>query len=30
MTACMVGWAHTAFGRLDTESVESLVVRVGQ
>jgi acetyl-CoA C-acetyltransferase len=23
----MVGWAHTAFGRLDTESVESLVVR---
>jgi acetyl-CoA C-acetyltransferase len=27
MTACMVGWAHTVFGRLDTESVESLVVR---
>jgi len=24
----MVGWAHTAFGRLDTESVESLIVRV--
>jgi acetyl-CoA C-acetyltransferase len=23
----MVGWAHTVFGRLDTESVESLVVR---
>src|SRR3979490_2947141 len=28
MTACMVGWAHTVFGRLDTESVESLLVRV--
>ena len=28
MTACMVGWAHTAFGRLDGETVESLVVRV--
>ncbi|HEY2135976.1 MAG TPA: acetyl-CoA acetyltransferase [Xanthobacteraceae bacterium] len=28
MTACMVGWAHTVFGRLDTETVESLVVRV--
>src|SRR4030088_1208398 len=27
MTACMVGWAHTPFGRLDTESVESLIVR---
>jgi acetyl-CoA C-acetyltransferase len=27
MTACMVGWAHTEFGRLDAESVESLVVR---
>jgi len=24
----MVGWAHTVFGRLDTESVESLIVRV--
>jgi len=24
----MVGWAHTPFGRLDTESVESLIVRV--
>jgi acetyl-CoA C-acetyltransferase len=24
----MVGWAHTEFGRLDTETVESLVVRV--
>jgi acetyl-CoA C-acetyltransferase len=28
MTACIVGWAHTAFGRLAGESVESLVVRV--
>jgi acetyl-CoA C-acetyltransferase len=28
MTACMVGWAHTVFGRLDAESVESLIIRV--
>ncbi|HUI96878.1 MAG TPA: acetyl-CoA acetyltransferase [Xanthobacteraceae bacterium] len=28
MTACIVGWAHTAFGRLDGETVESLTVRV--
>jgi acetyl-CoA C-acetyltransferase len=28
MTACIVGWAHTAFGRLDAETVESLTVRV--
>src|SRR5918993_1476916 len=28
MTGCIVGWAHTAFGRLDGETVESLVVRV--
>jgi acetyl-CoA C-acetyltransferase len=28
MTACIVGWAHTPFGRLADESVESLVVRV--
>jgi acetyl-CoA C-acetyltransferase len=27
MTACIVGWSHTAFGRLDTETVESLIVR---
>src|ERR1700691_1465525 len=26
MTACIIGWAHTPFGRLATESVESLVV----
>jgi acetyl-CoA C-acetyltransferase len=30
MTACIVGWAHTPFGKLDTETVESLVVRVTQ
>jgi acetyl-CoA C-acetyltransferase len=28
MTACIVGWAHTPFGKLDAESVESLVIRV--
>ena len=28
MTACIVGWAHTPFGKLAGESVESLVVRV--
>lgn len=28
MTACIVGWAHTAFGKLETETVESLIVRV--
>ena len=28
MTACIVGWAHTPFGKLDAESVESLIVRV--
>jgi acetyl-CoA C-acetyltransferase len=28
MTACIVGLAHTPFGRLDTETVESLIVRV--
>ncbi len=27
MTACIVGWAHTPFGRHDTETVESLTVR---
>jgi acetyl-CoA C-acetyltransferase len=27
MTACIIGWAHTPFGRLDAETVESLVVR---
>jgi acetyl-CoA C-acetyltransferase len=28
MTACIVGWAHTPFGKLDNETVESLIVRV--
>src|SRR5882762_8928567 len=27
MTACIVGWAHSPFGRLDAETVESLIVR---
>ena len=27
MTACIIGWAHTPFGRLDSETVESLIVR---
>src|ERR1700757_683186 len=26
MTACIIGWAHTSFGRLGNETVESLVV----
>jgi acetyl-CoA C-acetyltransferase len=28
MTACIVGWAHTPFGKHDAETVESLVTRV--
>jgi acetyl-CoA C-acetyltransferase len=28
VTACIVGWAHTKFGRLEGETVESLIVRV--
>ena len=28
MTGCIVGWAHTPFGKFDSESVESLIVRV--
>src|SRR5579863_9902774 len=28
MAACIVGWAHTPFGKLNGETVESLVVRV--
>jgi acetyl-CoA C-acetyltransferase len=28
MTACIVGWAHTPFGKLADETVESLVARV--
>jgi acetyl-CoA C-acetyltransferase len=27
MTACIIGWAHTPFGRLEGESVESLIVQ---
>ena len=27
MTACIVGWAHTPFGKLNGETVESLIVR---
>ncbi len=28
MTACIVGWAHSQFGRLADETVESLIVKV--
>ena len=28
MGACIVGWAHTTFGRLEGETVESLIVRI--
>src|SRR5690348_11093881 len=28
MTACIVGWAHSPFGKLGGETVESLIVRV--
>ena len=28
MTACIVGWAHSPFGRLENETVESLIVAV--
>jgi acetyl-CoA C-acetyltransferase len=30
MTACIVGWAHTAFGRLEGETIESLITRVAR
>ncbi len=30
MTACIVGVAHTPFGKLDSETVESLIVRVAR
>ena len=30
MTACIVGFAHTPFGRLEGETVESLIVRVAK
>jgi acetyl-CoA C-acetyltransferase len=28
VTACIVGWAHTPFGRLEGETLETLIVRV--
>ena len=28
MTACMVGWTHSKFGKLEGEDVEALIVRV--
>src|SRR6266851_3985251 len=28
MTACIVGWAHTKFGKHESEDTESLIVRV--
>ena len=28
MSACMVGWAHTPFGRLDQHDIESLIQKV--
>jgi acetyl-CoA C-acetyltransferase len=28
MTACIVGWSHTPFGKLNDETVESLIVHV--
>ncbi|HEY0525815.1 MAG TPA: acetyl-CoA acetyltransferase [Stellaceae bacterium] len=28
MTACIVGWAHSKFGKLEGEDIESLIVRV--
>lgn len=30
MTACIVGWSHTPFGKLEGEDVESLIVRVAR
>src|SRR5579859_2406438 len=27
MTACIIGWAHTPFGKLEGETVESLIVK---
>ena len=30
MTVCIVGWSHTPFGKLDAETVESLIVRVAE
>jgi acetyl-CoA C-acetyltransferase len=30
MTACIVGWAHSRFGKLEGETLESLIVKVTQ
>src|ERR671937_2121132 len=30
MTACIIGWAHTPFGKLEGETVESLIVLVAR
>ena len=30
MTGCIVGWAHTKFGKHDGRDVESLIVEVAQ
>jgi len=30
MTACIVGWGHSRFGRLDSEDLESLIVGVSR
>ena len=30
MTACIVGWAHSRFGKLEGETLESLIVKVAQ
>jgi len=30
MTGCIVGWAHSKFGRHDDRDVESLIVEVAQ
>lgn len=30
MTGCIVGWAHTKFGKLESEDAESLIVRVAR
>ena len=30
MTACIVGWSHTPFGKHEDEDVESLIVKAAQ
>jgi acetyl-CoA C-acetyltransferase len=30
MTACIIGWAHTPFGKHSDETVESLVTKVAR